>query len=134
MDAHTQPRVASRMHALQVRAFIEAAEVVDADPDTIEDILDGYNEEVLVQDEDESDDEDDASAGINAESAQGGDQSEEEYEILLEEGKSNMVLRIKSPLCTASVNAVDTWENMELFADLLCPRSLHCVHSGDCVD
>ncbi|KIP02738.1 hypothetical protein PHLGIDRAFT_130573 [Phlebiopsis gigantea 11061_1 CR5-6] len=35
----------SPMYAFQVRAFVEASEVVDADPDTIEDILDGFDED-----------------------------------------------------------------------------------------
>ena len=42
----------SRLYASQVRAFIEASEVVDADPDTIEDILDGFDEQVLSVEED----------------------------------------------------------------------------------
>ena len=37
----------SRLYASQVRAFIEASEVVHADPDTIEDILDGLDEHAL---------------------------------------------------------------------------------------
>ena len=32
---------ASSLYAMQVRAFLEAAEVVDTDPDVIEDLLDG---------------------------------------------------------------------------------------------
>lgn len=32
------------VYKLQVRAFVNAAEEVDADPDTIEDILDGFEE------------------------------------------------------------------------------------------
>ena len=46
-------RPSLRMYALQVRAFIEAIEVVDADPDTIEDILDGFDEELLAEEEEE---------------------------------------------------------------------------------
>ena len=41
----TQPH--SRLYPIQVRAFLEASEIVDADADTIEDILDGLDEEVL---------------------------------------------------------------------------------------
>ncbi|KAJ3548913.1 hypothetical protein NM688_g5240 [Phlebia brevispora] len=52
-DVRVHRKLPSRMYALQVRAFIEAAEVVDADPDTIEDILDGFDEEVFVDDDDE---------------------------------------------------------------------------------
>lgn len=48
-------RKVGRMYALQVRAFIEATEVVDADPDTIEDILDGFDED---EDQDVSVDDD----------------------------------------------------------------------------
>ncbi|KAH9940872.1 SIR2-domain-containing protein [Epithele typhae] len=36
------PRAPSSLYALQVRAFLEAADAVDADPDVIEDLLDGF--------------------------------------------------------------------------------------------
>ena len=42
-----------RIYATQVRAFLEAAEVVDVDPDTIEDILDGFDGTVTLEDVDE---------------------------------------------------------------------------------
>ena len=41
------------MYALQVRAFVEATEVVDADPDTIEDILHGFDDDILIEEEEE---------------------------------------------------------------------------------
>ncbi|KAI8969381.1 DHS-like NAD/FAD-binding domain-containing protein [Trametes punicea] len=41
----------SRVYAVQLRAFLEAAEVVDVDPDVIEDLLDGFS--VDSSDEDE---------------------------------------------------------------------------------
>ncbi len=37
-----RPSAANSLYGLQVRAFVEAAEVVDADPEVIEDILDGF--------------------------------------------------------------------------------------------
>lgn len=63
----------SPMYAFQVRAFVEASEVVDADPDTIEDILDGF-------DEDTGDDID-----VQGEQADADDQHLE-WEALLQEG------------------------------------------------
>jgi hypothetical protein len=42
----------SRLYAAQARAFIEASEIVDADPATIEDILDGLDEETLSVEDD----------------------------------------------------------------------------------
>ena len=44
-------RTHSRTYATQVRAFIEAAEVVDADPDTIEDLLDGLDADAVFTDD-----------------------------------------------------------------------------------
>ncbi|GJE91264.1 SIR2-domain-containing protein [Phanerochaete sordida] len=75
----------SRIHALQVRAFLEASEVVDADPDTLEDILDGFDEGTLdVEDEHEELDVDvqgthDETNGVGA---------VDEYIALLEEAES----------------------------------------------
>ncbi|KAI1793493.1 SIR2-domain-containing protein [Ganoderma leucocontextum] len=37
-----RPSAANSLYGLQVRAFVEAAEVVDVDPEVIEDILDGF--------------------------------------------------------------------------------------------
>lgn len=44
-------RTHSQTYATQVRAFIEAAEVVDADPDTIEDLLDGLDADAVFTDD-----------------------------------------------------------------------------------
>ncbi|KAF7796837.1 hypothetical protein EIP86_008021 [Pleurotus ostreatoroseus] len=54
-EAKAPRRKVGRMYAFQVRAFIEATEVVDADPDVIEDLLDGFeeDEDVFVDDGDE---------------------------------------------------------------------------------
>ncbi|KAK7687781.1 hypothetical protein QCA50_009000 [Cerrena zonata] len=41
---------AMRIYAMQVRGFIEAAEVVDVEPDTLEDILDGFDDLVGLED------------------------------------------------------------------------------------
>ncbi|THH00649.1 hypothetical protein EW026_g1935 [Hermanssonia centrifuga] len=80
------------MYALQVRAFIEASEVVDIDPDTIEDILDGFNGDIHV--EGDSDDEEDmpdafaeGNAGAQAQAEQEEDEEDEEFNILLEEAE-----------------------------------------------
>jgi NAD-dependent histone deacetylase SIR2 len=49
----------SRSYALQVRVFLEAAEDIEIDADTIEDILDGFDDvEVRVEDQIEPDQED----------------------------------------------------------------------------
>ena len=63
----------SPMYAFQVRAFVEASEVVDADADTVEDILDGF----------EDDTEDDLD--VQGEQADADDQHPE-WEALLQEG------------------------------------------------
>ena len=54
-EAKAARRKVGRMYAFQVRAFIEATEVVDADPDVIEDLLDGFeeDEDVFVDDGDD---------------------------------------------------------------------------------
>ncbi|KIK93698.1 hypothetical protein PAXRUDRAFT_499911 [Paxillus rubicundulus Ve08.2h10] len=44
--AETKPKAPSPLHLLQLRAFLNAAEDVDADPDTIEDLLEGLSDDV----------------------------------------------------------------------------------------
>ncbi|KAF8834887.1 SIR2-domain-containing protein [Paxillus ammoniavirescens] len=44
--AETKPKVPSPLHLLQLRAFLNAAEDVDVDPDTIEDLLEGLSDDV----------------------------------------------------------------------------------------
>lgn len=62
MDASTsdlpnsEGQAPSRLYALQVRAFLEAAEDVELDAETIEDILDGF-EDVQVGTEDDTESE-----------------------------------------------------------------------------
>ncbi|KAL6304547.1 SIR2-domain-containing protein [Sparassis latifolia] len=46
---HSNRRRLSSIYALQVQAFLDAAEVVDADMETIEDILDGYREDAPAE-------------------------------------------------------------------------------------
>lgn len=46
-DAKFKPL--SPIHALQLRAFLGAAEDVEVDPDTIEDLLDGLSEDVCTE-------------------------------------------------------------------------------------
>ncbi|EJF64079.1 SIR2-domain-containing protein [Dichomitus squalens LYAD-421 SS1] len=53
------------LYGMQVRAFVEAAEVVDADPEVIEDILDGF----LL--DDSSDDAEDEDADVDVEGGPG---------------------------------------------------------------
>ena len=81
------PSGPSRMYALQVRAFIEAAEVVDVDPDVIEEILDGFDGIVEVNEEDKDEDVDHQELTEN-----GKDESNEdldpEFAALVEEGGS----------------------------------------------
>lgn len=88
-------RKVGRMYALQVRAFIEATEVVDADPDTIEDILDGFDEDEDVSvDDDETDVE--IAAGRQVKSEEHGipdDEDDEEdaaFAQYLAEGETSM--------------------------------------------
>ncbi|PSR82593.1 hypothetical protein PHLCEN_2v6026 [Hermanssonia centrifuga] len=90
--SESRARAPSQMYALQVRAFIEASEVVDIDPDTIEDILDGFNGDIHV--EGDSDDEEDmpdafaeGNAGAQAQVEQEEDEEDEEFNILLEEAE-----------------------------------------------
>lgn len=86
-DRESHQKGPSRMYALQVRAFIEAAEVVDADPDTIEDILDGFDEDVLV--DDDQTDAQDAIVDTDGEADHVGEQDDvedDEFEKYLEEG------------------------------------------------
>ena len=49
-------RALRRIYTLQVHGFIEAAEVVDVDPETIEDILDGFDNGVDSDEGSEGDD------------------------------------------------------------------------------
>jgi hypothetical protein len=44
--AETKPKAPSPLHLLQLRAFLNAAEDVDVDPDTIEDLLEGLSDDV----------------------------------------------------------------------------------------
>lgn len=63
-DGDTKSKPLSPLLALQLRAFLSAAEDVEADPDTIEDLLEGLSEDVstemteLDSDEETSDTED----------------------------------------------------------------------------
>ena len=85
-------RAHSRMFPIQVRAFIEASEVVDADPDTIEDILDGFDDEaeiLAVEDDPEVDVQDDA----NDDETPLNDH-DEQFLALLEEGASLVSRRV----------------------------------------
>lgn len=88
---HVRP-AHERMHAIQVRAFLDASDVVDADPDTIEDILDGFDDTVLsVEDEDEEDGDGDGGAAQDAagrvrSAPEGADDQDEAFDALLLEG------------------------------------------------
>ena len=95
----THMRASTRMYALQVRAFIEATESVDTDPDVIEDILDGFDPDVL--DDDDEDNAQDAENNTDTEhapaeqpSADGSEEEEDtddEFQQYLEEGLSMRV-------------------------------------------
>ncbi|KAG2110591.1 DHS-like NAD/FAD-binding domain-containing protein [Suillus discolor] len=54
-----KPKTYSALYALQLRAFIDAAEDVDVDPDTIEDLLEGLEDEDEEEEVQESDLDDD---------------------------------------------------------------------------
>ena len=75
-----------RMYAMQVRAFLEASEVVDADPDTIEDIIDGFDEETFNAEEDPEGE--DGDVQDTRDGAANGVDAVDEYVALLEEGMS----------------------------------------------
>lgn len=45
----TKSKPLSPLHALQLRAFLSAAEDVEVDPDTIEDLLEGLSEDVCTE-------------------------------------------------------------------------------------
>lgn len=64
-----KPKTYSALYALQLRAFIDAAEDVDVDPDTIEDLLEGLedrDEEEEVQESDLDDDSDSENLALPA--------------------------------------------------------------------
>ncbi|KAG8215049.1 DHS-like NAD/FAD-binding domain-containing protein [Butyriboletus roseoflavus] len=48
-DGDTESKPLSPLHALQLRAFLNATEDVDVDPDTIEDLLEGLSEDVSTE-------------------------------------------------------------------------------------
>ncbi|KAF8141958.1 DHS-like NAD/FAD-binding domain-containing protein [Boletus edulis] len=48
-DGDTRSKPLSPLHALQLRAFLSAAEDVEVDPDTIEDLLDGLSDDVCTE-------------------------------------------------------------------------------------
>lgn len=48
-DGNTKSKPLSPIHALQLRAFLGAAEDVEVDPDTIEDLLEGLSEDVCAE-------------------------------------------------------------------------------------
>lgn len=80
---------AARNYAMQVRSFVEAAEVIDVDPDTIKDILDGFDGVVNLEDIEDDDDEAEASMKPDDEQGYLSDDTEDlelEHEYL-EEGK-----------------------------------------------
>ena len=107
----THMRASTRMYGLQVRAFIEATESVDTDPDVIEDILDGFDPEILDSDDDEGNaqDAEKAADGEHAPEEHAGDDSEEEedaddeFQQYLEEGLlGSCIMHVASRLDTDS--------------------------------
>lgn len=48
-DGDTKSKPLSPLHALQLRAFLSAAEDAEADSDTIEDLLEGLSEDVCAE-------------------------------------------------------------------------------------
>lgn len=103
-----RPSAANNLYGLQVRAFVEAAEVVDADPEVIEDILDGFpldglseGPETLELEVDEDQDVDVEAEGAHGPAAaarseevdntaadvETADPEEEEFAMYLQEGK-----------------------------------------------
>ena len=86
---------ASSLYAMQVRAFLEAAEVVDTDPEVIEDILDGLPMDQVSEDDAEDEDGDvDVEGGPGSETsdrndpsvADEGDPADDELDLFLQEG------------------------------------------------
>ncbi|TFK90131.1 SIR2-domain-containing protein [Polyporus arcularius HHB13444] len=67
---------ASSLYAIQVRAFLEAAEAVDTDPDVIEDILDG-----LPMDRVSEDDAEDEDGDVDVEGGPGPETSARDHEM-----------------------------------------------------
>ncbi len=67
---------ASSLYAIQVRAFLEAAEAVDTDPDVIEDILDG-----LPMDRVSEDDAQDEDGDVDVEGGPGPETSARDHEM-----------------------------------------------------
>ncbi|RPD64181.1 SIR2-domain-containing protein [Lentinus tigrinus ALCF2SS1-7] len=66
----------SSMYAMQVRAFLEAAEVVDTDPEVIEDILDGLPMDQASEDETEDEDGD-----VDVEGGPGSETSARKHQV-----------------------------------------------------
>ena len=89
---------AHSLYGMQVRAFLEAAEVVDADPEVIEDILDGFPLDSSPDDPEDEDAEVDVEGGpgpgttgrdeeSDADNEAEDDPEQEEFAAYLEEGK-----------------------------------------------
>lgn len=81
----TRARYSRWLHAELVRGFLDWADELDAHADTIEDLLDGYNEE--DHDFDPEDDPVDPDPG----SVDGSDDCEEDFESLIAESKFTFV-------------------------------------------
>ncbi|KAI0687145.1 SIR2-domain-containing protein [Cerioporus squamosus] len=87
---------ASSLHAIQVRAFLEAAEEVDTDPDVIEDILDGLPMDHASEGDPEDEDGDvDVEGGPGSETSarnheeeDEGDSTEDELDLYLQEAQT----------------------------------------------
>ena len=105
VDPGSRQSAANSLYGLQVRAFVEAAEVVDADPEVIEDILDGFLLDSPSAGPEDLDASEDGDVDVEAEGAPGpanaargeevdnaadvggaGD-AEEEFAAYLQEGK-----------------------------------------------
>lgn len=99
-DGATKSNSLSPLHALQLRAFLSAAEDVEVDPDTIEDLLEGLSDDVCTEmteldsDTEDSDTEDlsllvqeeSTSAVVGIADLEDGDIAPSQFRALEEEG------------------------------------------------
>ncbi|CAL1715219.1 unnamed protein product [Somion occarium] len=79
---------ALRIYAIQVRGFLEAAEVVEADPDTIEDILEGFDSLMGLEDDDGDEDIDPCVEPIEGQDSPAGDEAFDVDREYLQEAKT----------------------------------------------
>lgn len=85
VNANAATRRPSSIYALQVQAFLDAAEAVDVDADVVEDLLEGFVGDIHS---DSNDDTDVVDVGPAYYGGENEDENASEWEGLLREGES----------------------------------------------